>query len=303
MTRLSARLSFPAPPSVAAAYFRALFDRRPRRLPPGAGPVCIEAEAGALLADAARLRAFRDVCQLPDGAGLPLTYPHILAGGVHMAMLLHPDFPIRMAGLVHLANDIELFIPLPADAQLALDCRLESGRTKPRGDEFRLVTEALWRGRLAWRETMSFLAPAPGKGRRPASEPPELPAQLGKWPVPGDTGRRYAGVSGDWNPIHLAALLARPFGFPAAIAHGMWTVARCLGRLADGAAGPGARLSVRFLKPLYLPGHVRLHAEDASDSGDRAFWLVSAQDGTPHLKGSWNPGQATPDGRMARDLR
>lgn len=291
---MSARLNFSVPPSLAAAYYRALFDRRPRRLPPGAGPVCIEAEAGALLAEAARLRAYRDVCQLPDDAGLPLTYPHILAGGVHMTMLLAPAFPLRMAGLVHLANDIELFIPLPVDAQLALDCRLESGRTKPRGDEFRLVTEALWRGRLAWRETMNFLAPAPSTGRRPPSDLPDLPPQVCEWAVPGDTGRRYARVSGDWNPIHLADLLARPFGFPAAIAHGMWTVARCLGRLQDGPAGPGARLAVRFLKPLYLPGHVSLHAERASSGGDRAFWLVSAHDGTPHLKGSWNPGEASP---------
>jgi acyl dehydratase len=288
---LAARLSFAAPPSIAAAYLRALLDRRPRRLPPGTGPICIEAEAGALLAEPGRLAAYRDVCQLPDDGTLSLTYPHILAGGVHMAMLQHPDFPIRMVGLVHLANDIELFTPLPADARLALDCRLESGRTKPRGDEFRLVTEALWNGELAWRETMSFLAPALRTGGRPPAEVPQLPPAVGEWTVPGDTGRRYAWVSGDWNPIHLAGLLARPFGFPAAIAHGMWTVARCLGRLMDGAVGPGARLEVRFLKPLFLPGHVRLHAESAAESGERAFWLVSSDTGVPHLKGRWNSGR------------
>lgn len=289
---MSARLNFPAPPSIAAAYLRALFDRRPRRLPPGAGPVRIEAEAGALLADPARVSAYREVCQLPDDGGLPLTYPHVLAGSVHMAMLLDADFPVRMVGMVHLANDIELFAPLPVDARLALDCRLESGRTKPRGDEFRLVTEALWHGELAWRETMSFLAPSLRAPRRPPAELPELPPLVDEWPVPGDTGRRYAWVSGDWNPIHLADLLARPFGFPAAIAHGMWTVARCLGRLTDGAVGPGARLEARFLKPLYLPGRVRLHAGGPSDGGDCQFWLVSADTGAPHLKGRWNPGRA-----------
>lgn len=290
---MSARLSFPAPPSIAVAYLRALFDRRPRRLPPGAGPIRIEAEAGSLLAEPGRLEAYREVCQLPDDGGLPLTYPHILAGGVHMAMLLASNFPVRMVGMIHLANDIELFIPLPADARLALDCRLESGRTKPRGDEFRLVSEALWKGELAWRETMSFLAPSHQPTRRPPAELPEWPPLVDEWTVPGDTGRRYAMVSGDWNPIHLANLLARPFGFPAAIAHGMWAVARCLGRLTDGPVGPGARLDVRFLKPLFLPGRVRLHAESAGDSGDRAFWLVSADTGTPCLKGRWNAGRAS----------
>lgn len=277
---------------MAAAYLRALFDRRPRRPAGGADPVRIDAEVGAVIAEPGGLASYQAVCELPDDAHLPLTYPHVLAGGVHMGMMLHPHFPVRMVGLVHLANDIELFTPLPADARLALECRLESGRTKPRGDEFRLVTEALWNDELAWRETMSFLAPAPSRGRRPAAELPELPPVVGEWPVPGDTGRRYARVSGDWNPIHLAAPLARPFGFPAAIAHGMWTVARCLGWLADGPPGPGARLDVRFLKPLLLPGHVRLHAGKASESGDREFWLVSSDTGAPHLKGRWNPGRS-----------
>jgi len=287
---MSERLSFKTPPSIAVSYLRALFDRRPRRLPPGAGAIRIEAEAGGVQASAADLQAYRRACALPDDGMLPMTYPHILSGGLHMAMLLHPGFPVKMVGLVHLANDIELFEPLPADARLALDCRLESGRSKPRGDEFRLVTEALWNGRLAWRETMSFLAPAPRNAPRRQAEAPVLPAALEAWVVSADTGRRYARVSGDWNPIHLAGLLARPFGFPSAIAHGMWTVARCLARLADGPPGPGARLDVRFLKPLLLPGDVRLHAEAPAESGERAFWLVSAADGMPHLKGLWNPG-------------
>lgn len=287
---MAARLSFPAQPSLAAIYLRALFDRRPRRMPAGAGVIRVEAEAGGMLADPARLAAYREVCELPDDGMLPLTYPHILAGGVHMAMLLHQDFPVKMVGLVHLTNDIELFKPVPEGARLALDCRLESGRSKPRGDEFSMVTEALWNGELAWRETMSFLAPAPRQRSRAPAETPAFPPLLGEWQVPADTGRRYARVSGDWNPIHLAGLLARPFGFPSAIAHGMWTVARCLGWLAEGPPGPGARLEVRFLKPLLLPGQVGLHVEAPTESGDRAFWLVSSDGSTAHLKGLWNPG-------------
>ena len=259
-------------------------------MPPGTGPVRIDAEVGAVVAGPGSLAAYRDACELADDGCLPLTYPHILSAGLHMAMLLHERFPLRMVGLVHIANDIELFRPMPADARLALDCRLESGRSKPRGDEFRMVTEALWNNELAWRETVSFLSPAPRAGRRVAEGMPELPPVVGQWAVPADTGRRYARVSGDWNPSHLAAVLARPFGFPGAIAHGMWTLARCLGWLADGPPGPGARLDVRFLKPLILPGEVRLHADAPSEEGDRTFWLVSADGGTPYLTGRWNPG-------------
>ncbi|MEU9619780.1 MaoC/PaaZ C-terminal domain-containing protein [Streptomyces sp. NPDC048155] len=67
-------------------------------------------------------------------------------------------------------------------------------------------------------------SPSPTPDTYPA---PELPA-VAEWRLPGDLGRRYGAASGDRNPIHLYPLTARLFGFPRAIAHGMWTVARCL---------------------------------------------------------------------------
>ena len=76
-----------------------------------------------------------------------------------------------------------------------------------------------------------------GKGERPVAkgeettrEPEDVPASA-EWKLGGDLGRRYAAVSGDRNPIHMHALTAKPLGFPAAIAHGMWTKARCLAAL------------------------------------------------------------------------
>ena len=44
--------------------------------------------------------------------------------------------------------------------------------------------------------------------------------------VPGDIGKQYAKVTGDFNPIHVSRLGARLFGFPRPIAHGMWSVAK-----------------------------------------------------------------------------
>ena len=70
----------------------------------------------------------------------------------------------------------------------------------------------------------------------------------------------------------------------------MWSLARCLAHRANGSPRAGARLEARFLKPLLLPGDVRLHVATPEVSGSRGFWLVSARDGTPHLKGTWHPG-------------
>ena len=81
-----------------------------------------------------------------------------------------------------------------------------------------------------------------------------------EWRLRDDLGRRYAAVSGDHNPIHLHAWAAKPFGFPRAIAHGMWTKARCLAalRLPDAFTA-----EVRFKQPILLPGKVTFgEAED-----------------------------------------
>ena len=82
-----------------------------------------------------------------------------------------------------------------------------------------------------------------------------------QWRVGDDLGRRYASVSGDHNPIHLHALSAKALGFPRAIAHGMWTKARCLAslRLPDAFA-----VDVQFKQPILLPSKVTF-----GEAGDR----------------------------------
>ena len=52
--------------------------------------------------------------------------------------------------------------------------------------------------------------------------------------VPGNTGVRYARVSGDYNPHHLWWFTARPLGYRLPIAHGMWTFARVLSDVLEG---------------------------------------------------------------------
>jgi len=99
----------------------------------------------------------------------------------------------------------------------------------------------------------------------------------------GDLGRRYASVSGDRNPIHMHALTAKPLGFPAAIAHGMWTKARCLAAL-------GPRLpdsfttEVAFRRPILLPGRVKFGSGAEGERTD--FFVRDAKKHTPHLEGS-----------------
>src|SRR5687768_18120965 len=59
---------------------------------------------------------------------------------------------------------------------------------------------------------------------------------------------RYAGASGDYNPIHIDEEFAKQVGLPGRILHGLWTMAQVARAQTENAGGPHAlkRLSVQF---------------------------------------------------------
>ena len=66
---------------------------------------------------------------------------------------------------------------------------------------------------------------------------------------------RYAGASGDFNPIHWSDRTATAVGLPGVIAHGMLTMALAGRLVSDWAGDPAAvrSLSVRFTRPVVVP--------------------------------------------------
>lgn len=73
---------------------------------------------------------------------------------------------------------------------------------------------------------------------------------------------RYAGASGDFNPIHWNPRFATEVGLPDVIAHGMFTMGAAVEAVTAWAVDPGAVTSygVRFTKPVVVPdpGHAEL---------------------------------------------
>jgi acyl dehydratase len=121
----------------------------------------------------------------------------------------------------------------------------------------------------------------PPEGEEAAADAALTPSA--EWRLGGDLGRRYAAVSGDRNPIHMHALTAKPLGFSSAIAHGMWTKARCLAAL-ESRLPDAFAVDVRFRKPIPLPGRVEL-LSDAGDDERIEFAVRDARRQTPHLDG------------------
>jgi acyl dehydratase len=87
---------------------------------------------------------------------------------------------------------------------------------------------------------------------------------------------RYAGASGDFNPIHIDEEFAQQVGLPGRILHGLWTmaqVARAHTEAFGGAGGPAslARLSVQFRGMGRLEKEITVKGTVREVEGDRAI--------------------------------
>jgi hypothetical protein len=234
--------------------------------------------------DRAHVAAYSEVCGFPLKESLPLTYPHMLAFGLHMAIMTDASFPFPAVGTVHLANSITARRAISPSEKLQVTVQPENLRPHPKGRVFDLVTHVHSSGEPVWSETSTFLRLGGGDRSAPAGGLPDVetpkPGDI-TWRLGGDLGRRYAAVSGDHNPIHLYGLTAKAFGFPRQIAHGMWSEARCLAAL-DGRLPEAVTVDVEFKKPILLPGSVTFGSERREDG---YIFGLSRKDGAPHLIG------------------
>jgi acyl dehydratase len=247
----------------------------------------LELELADVAVDPKRLAEYSKVCGFALRDSLPATYPHVLAFPLHLKLLTDPSFPYAAVGLVHIANRIEQRRPIATGEALSLRVRASRPEPHPKGRTFKLLTEARAGDEVVWTGESTNLRRGGGDGSGDAkqeerAEGVELRDEA-EWSLPGDLGRRYAGVAGDRNPIHLYGITAKAFGFPRQIAHGMWTKARCLAQL-DSRLPASFAVDVEFKRPILLPSKVRFASAD--DGGSIEFGVRSARDDSPHLAGS-----------------
>lgn len=258
----------------------------------------LERTRSGVRVDPAELAAYARVCGFTLRDALPATYLHVKAFPLHMQLMTDGRFPFPAVGLVHLSNRITQHRPASVNETFELVARTTPIEPHPKGRTFSLVSTASVDGHLVWEDVSTMLrrgggsADAGNGGREGggSGEPRQSdPAGRGQsagapveWRLAGDLGRRYGAVSGDRNPIHLHALTARAFGFPQAIAHGMWTKARALAALEP--LPDAYTVSVDFKKPIFLPGRVTFAADDGR------FAVRSAKNpDITHLEGTVTP--------------
>ncbi len=273
-----------SPPSLVALYVRAALTaplRHGDSLPDSVH------ELGDQPIDARRLAGYDRVCGWRVADVLPPTYLHVLAFPLSVALMVEPAFPFPLVGLVHVANSITVHRPVTVEETVSFTVRAADLRPHPAGRQFDLLADASVAGETVWSGRSTYLRRGGKPAERPAStrgaDDTEPRGALSQLRVPGDIGRRYGAVSGDRNPIHLSGLSAKLFGFPSAIAHGMWLLARTLATL-EGRLPDHYTVDVAFKTPVFLPSTATIAAEHVEDG-----WTLdvrNAKSGKPHLAGT-----------------
>lgn len=233
--------------------------------------------------DPAHVAAYARLCGFPRRDTVPVTYPHLLAFGLHMEIMSSPEFPWPAIGTVHLENTVTSHRPIGLEESLGATASVRTPRPHPKGTLLDFVTTVSSGDDVVWESVSTYLRRGRGQEDAPRGlDLPLAPEGRSTWDLPADLGRRYGAVSGDLNPIHLYPLTARALGFKRQIAHGMWSKARCLGAI-ENRLPDAVRVEVAFRQPIFLPGPVAFGLE--GDRSEWAFALTRPRDAAPHLVG------------------
>ena len=220
-------------------------------------------------------RRYKKYCKLAgwqqDDSMHPL-YWQVRSLPLQLKLISSPQSPFAMLGLVHISNRVTDYTQCRPDIPCELIVRFGQVFQQRRGYAFEVVVTASQRGKPVYAAVGTYLARTghsatglPTWEERDMTLPDDI-SELTPIQASGGLIRRYARVSGDYNPIHLSQVTAKLFGFKRAIAHGMWTAARVISDLQASHQLNGQEIDIQFKRPLFLPGKAKAVVGQTSEN-------------------------------------
>ena len=205
--------------------------------------------------DVTAMQAFADFLDSENKA--PLSYLYCLAQRAQIAVMLDKEFSIALPGMVHLENVLEEIAPWSAEKAFEIKVNIQveyknEGHLIPRCqvDFYQGHSESAKLLQCLY-GTQEIKKSAKKKEKQGLVFPEAIRSQ--QWEVAGNTGRGYAKVSGDSNPIHTHAFFAKLMGFKRPIAHGWYSVAKAVIEAETHLQKPIRYIEVAFKSPVFLP--------------------------------------------------
>lgn len=186
--------------------------------------------------------------------------------------LVQSPIASKLLGLIHLKSEYIVHDKhnwlLPSDIEVTI----ESADDTLKGIIYTVVTKTFQYNKHTMTNTNSMLAKSPYyKGKTNSNMQADTWTELSKYDVSINTARDYARASLDYNPIHLSSGLAKQFGLPNALIHGMFNVHQICQYILDNQQQEYlSNFSVEFNKPCYLPSTVSLRCNNKLDNLSKA---------------------------------
>lgn len=214
-----------------------------------------------------QLKTYNKLIFNDDKNFLPILYPQLLAFPLHMKILAHPNFPYSSLGSFHFKNKVVQLRPILPHEIMNIEAQLLPGKLISQGIEYDIVTKVTIDNDLIWTGTATYLLR--GKFGQDEQAPSgslsmdslETSTQLDIWKLPLNLGRKFAKVSGDFNPIHLTKVSAHLFGLDSAVAHGICVLGQSISKLNLKIQRP-VEIQNIFKGPLFLGNEVFLKSSN-----------------------------------------
>lgn len=270
-----------------------------------------------------KISKYRDICGFSKDNEVPITYHYLTIFPLQGLLLVDESFPFSAMGVVHIGQRIQQFKQMKVNDKVTAVVKFDQDLVPhEKGYCFTVISEIFTESsnELMWRSESTYIfrtkASKGAKGKLyESSVKPEDMAGVEKrhqWDIPGDFSRKYASISGDYNPIHLYGITAKLFGFPnGCIMHGMWSIAASSAQIIpaitedssaknSSAGGALAEVYVELKLPMYVPATPTLFCTEpvvkkASTHSSCAFEISVNKKGkkgdiVPHLRGkcSWS---------------
>jgi hypothetical protein len=161
-----------------------------------------------------------------------------------MDIIGSPSFGLSPLGLIHIRQTINIREPfilaniISKDLSITVNAKVTEYRVTIRGVEVDVTSVVKKAEMVMWEGVTTFLSRSKAIRRKnwstvilqpqPQVSRDDTRNHTVQIKVSGNMGRRYAAVSGDYSPHHLYGWAAWLLGYPKQIAHGMWTLSRCL---------------------------------------------------------------------------
>lgn len=205
--------------------------------------------------DSRAMQAFADFLGSENRA--PLSYLYCLAQRAQIAVMLDKKFSIALPGMVHLENVLEEIAPWSPEKYFHIEVNIQVAY-KTEGSLIPKCQVDFFQGGnkvVACSSVYMARRKSKNSGKKQEKISPVFPEATLKqqWDIAGNTGRGYAKVSGDSNPIHTMGFFAKLMGFKRPIAHGWYSVARAVIEAEKHLQKPIRKIEVAFKSPVFLP--------------------------------------------------